>query len=492
MMSSTLLFQKRQRRFVRSKARGKGETKVIRHERKPLRDYFLKREQQLIARTDISVFDSRRYLSHPGVAAFLLLAGLFAFSFSSRVCFLLFLTELVFLAILFGHIHFVAKKVSLKRVLPSKTLRELDMAEVIVEIQNRSDFYISGLIVDDIFGLTKEPLVKLAPDRLRGRSMLRLSYKRICDAGMGKHEIGPITARLTDALGIFEVRILEDTIHEVEVYPRIDRIPEVAVLPSSQNAKYGNYEVASRGLSVNFSGVRPFERGDSLRHIAWRLSMRGQGLLVKEFEKVVNCDVNIVLNISPQWQIGRGATSTWEAAKDASLSIIQQQLDLGNSVAFFSEHSLIEPGAGGDHFHYLAKHVASLKPTYPDSKRGESLPIDPKPLLGKYRDFYARGSNIFYITPFNLAEYKRSEPWLRRLRAEGFQVTCILIDTNSYWVQFLESVSTGLLIGAKLMQGIDEEAAKLERLGIVTYVVKDKESLRQTFQRKGQFKVAGV
>jgi len=307
---------------------------------------------------------------------------------------------------------------------------------------------------------------------------------------MGKHSIGPLTAKLSDPLGIFEFRIVEDTIHEVEVYPRVDRIPDISVIPSSQNAKYGNYEVASRGLSVNFSGVRPFARGDSLRHIAWRLSMRGQGLLVKEFEKVVNCDVNIILNIAPQWQIGRGATSTWEAAKDASLSIIQQQLDVGNTVAFFSEHSFIEPGAGSDHFHYLAKHVASLKPIYSGSTGRESLQIDPKPVLGKYRDFYARGSNVFYITPFNLAEFKRSEPWLRRLRAEGFNVTCILIDTNSYWIQFLESVSTGLLIGAKLMQGIDEEAAKLEKLGIVTYVIKDKETLRQAFRRKGSMKVA--
>lgn len=454
---------------------------MIRIERKPLQDYFLRRKQQLIWRTDVSVFDSRRYLSHPSVAAVLLFVLLAIGSIFSRVSFVLLLTELLMLAGLYLHTLFVARKVVVKRVLPRKTLREHDVAEVIVEIQNRSGFSISGLLVEDVFGLTKESLVKLAPHQIAANSMVRHPYKRVCDAGMGTHKVGPLTVRITDPIGIFEFRIIEDAIQEAEVYPFVDRIPDVHVVPSSQSSRYGNYEVASRGLSVNFSGVRPYSKGDSLRHIAWKLSMRGQGLFVKEFEKVVNCDVNIVLNLSPQWQVGRGPTSTWEAAKDVSLSLIQQQLDVGNSVAFYSEDSFIEPGSGSDHFHYLAKHVASLKPTYPGG--GEGLPIDPKPVLGKYRDFYARGSNVFYITPYNIGEFKRSESWLRRLQAEGFHVTCVFIDTNTYWLRFLESVSTGLLIGTKLIQGIDDDVAKLERLGIATFVVKDKESLRQTFRR---------
>ncbi|CAN5505652.1 hypothetical protein BH10BDE1_BH10BDE1_12920 [soil metagenome] len=456
---------------------------MIRLERKTIKEYLFKRGQQLIAQTNVSVFDSRRYLSHPAVAAMILAMLLSVGAFTSRICMVLLVTEILSLGVLYVHTWLVAQKISLKRILPTRPLRELDAAEVVIEIRNGSEFYISGLIVDDIFGLTKIPLVRLAPDRLRGRSSVRVSYTRKCDGGMGKHTVGPLTARLTDVLGIFEFRVIEDSVTEVEVYPQIDRIPEVPVFPSSQTSKYGNYEVATRGLSVNFSGVRPYERGDSLRHIAWRLSMRGQGLMVKEFEKVVSCDVNIVLNIAPQWQIGRHSVSTWEAAKDAALSIIQQQLDLGNSVAFFSDSSYIEAGAGSDHFHYLAKHVAGLKP-FDEAQGASPMLVDPKPILGKYRDFYARGSNIFYVTPFNSAELKRSETWMRRLRAEGFSVSCVFIDSETYWVQFLDSISAGLLMGAKLMQGIEESAATLERHGISTFIVKSRVPLRDAFAKK--------
>lgn len=451
---------------------------MIRVEQKPLREYVFRPGQKLIPQTDVSTYDAFRYLCTPGFAALFLLLTFAGFSLFSRLGVILFLTEIMALVVLYLRTRLLARRISIKRVLPNRALREMEMVDVVVEIKNRSDLDASHIIVDDVFGLTKDPWVRVAPEKLGARSMARLVYRRPCDGGMGRQVVGPLTARVSDALGIFEFRIIEDTIHEIDVYPKVERIPTLAVWPSAESSRYGNYEVASRGLSVNFAGVRPYERGDSLRHIAWKISTRGQGLLVKEFEKVVSCDVSIVLNMAPHWQIGRHAASTWEYSKDISLAIVQQQLDLGNHVSFFSDRSFVEAGSGSDHFHRVAREVADLTPA-----RDEVL-IEPKPVLGLYRDFYVRGSNIFYITPFNLAEYSKSETWLKRLRAEGFHVTCVFIDTNSFWVQFIESISTGLLIGAKLMQGLDEIVEDLKKNGISVYVAENKMALRDVFRNK--------
>ncbi len=450
---------------------------MIRLEHKAPREYFFKRERSLIAQTDVSIFDARRNLCTPALMASVFAVGFLVLTFFSRVAFLLLLTEMVGLAVLYFHTWYIAKKISIKRVLAARPLREMDSTEVIVEIKNRSGSGVTGLIVEDRFGCSKSFHVRSAPDRIAPTAMHRFTYKRVCDGGMGKHRVGPLVARVTDPLGIFEFRVIEDTITELDIYPRIESVPSLPVRASIESARYGNYEVASRGLSVNFSGVRPYERGDSLRHIAWKLSARGQGLLVKEFEKVVSCDVNVVLNLSPQWHVGRHSTSTWECAKDAALAVIQQQLELGNTVGFFSNNSFVEPAAGNDHFHALARHVAGLK-TATDV---ENLEILPRPLLGKYQTMYPRGSNIFYIAPFNVNEFQQSELWLRRFVAEGYTVVCIFVDTNSFWGQFIESITTGLIIGAKLMQGLEEASEQLRRDGIQTYIVKNRQPLREAF-----------
>ncbi len=450
---------------------------MIRLEHKAPAEYFFKREQSLLAQTDVSIFDARRNLCTPALVACVFAASFLILTFFSRTAFLLLLTEIGGLAALYFHTWYIAKKLTIKRVLGKRPLREMDSTEVIIEIKNRSGSGVTGLLVEDRFGCAKSFHVRTAPDRIGPRTMHRFTYQRICDGGMGKHRVGPLVARVTDPLGVFEFRVIEDTIIELDVYPRIESVPALPVHASIESARYGNYEVASRGLSVNFSGVRPYERGDSLRHIAWKLSARGQGLLVKEFEKVVSCDVNIVLNLSPQWQVGRHSTSTWEYAKDAALAVIQQQLELGNTVGFFSNNTFVEPASGDDHFHALARHIAGLN----TATNVENLQILPVPLLGKYQTMYPRGSNIFYIAPFNVNEFQQSEPWLKRFAVEGYTVICIFVDTNSFWGQFIESISTGLITGAKLMQGLEEASEQLRHDGIQTYIVRNHQPLREAF-----------
>lgn len=434
---------------------------MIRVEPKPLRDYVVRGDSGLVRHIDASVFNTKRHLLSPGLAAFgfALVFGLLAFG--SRTALILFLTEIIVLSALFLRTRKIANSLSIRRKIPRIALREMDEIDVVLEVQNRSSYSLPTLIIDDRVGVSRDPVVRLAPDCIKPRSLTRLKYRRRCDAGMGNQRIGPLTMRLTDPLGIFEFRIIEDSILEIEVYPRVEKAAALPVRASVDSIRYGNYEVVSRGISVNFSGVRPYSLGDSLRHVAWKLSMRGQGLLVKEFERVVNCDVSVVLNFERQWQVGRDSSSTWEYSKDAALAVVQQQIELGNTVGFFSQASFVEPAVGDDQFHLITRHIARLR--LPSE---EEIDLQAPPVLARFRDFYARGSNIVYITPFNIAELEKSGPWLKRLRAEGFQVICIFIDTDSFWAKFLESISPGLLLGRQMLNGRDEAMMGLQEAGV--------------------------
>jgi hypothetical protein len=66
-------------------------------------------------------------------------------------------------------------------------------------------------------------------------------------------------------------------------------------------------------------------QGDSLRHLDWRASVRRGKLQVKEFEKTVNAEISIILDMSGKGHAGRGSLSTWTRAKDAALSLLAQK-----------------------------------------------------------------------------------------------------------------------------------------------------------------------
>ena len=450
---------------------------ITRIEFKHLREYWRSPRNSLIGPKAPTLYHSFREVVSPGSLAILLATILTLISVFNRTAFVLLLTEVAFLTLLYFRTKAIAKSLEMRRILPQKTLREMDTLDVVVELENTSDFALQNITLEDTCEASKSMSANLVPGPVEPHSRVRLKYKKICDGGMGKKRIGPLIARVSDPLGVFEWRVISEPTIEIEIYPRVDVIPELKVRPSVESTQYGNYEVSSRGLSVNFSGVRSYERGDPLKHIAWKLSTKGRGLLVKEFEKSVSCHVNIVLNLESRWQLGRDSTSTWESAKDVTLSVIQQNLSLGNTVSFFSNDTLVEPAGGNDHFHFLAKRIAALK-TSEDS--------EPRCLLDKYFDFFLRGSNVLYITPFNLGEVKESVPSLKRLRAEGFNVVVIFIDTNSYWSEFVSSISSGLLIGSKLIEGLPETTRTLELAGVASYVVRNKMKLKDLTRTRGE------
>ncbi|MBX2839911.1 MAG: DUF58 domain-containing protein [Gammaproteobacteria bacterium] len=64
------------------------------------------------------------------------------------------------------------------------------------------------------------------------------------------------------------------------VYPKPE--PNAPTLPTSAQADMGNHSKAAS--SGDISGIRPYQSGDSLSTVAWKLAARGQGLLVRTLE----------------------------------------------------------------------------------------------------------------------------------------------------------------------------------------------------------------
>lgn len=86
--------------------------------------------------------------------------------------------------------------------------------------------------------------------------------------------------------------------------------------------------------------------------------------MVKEFERSVNSEVTVILDLNPEVHLGIKSQSTWEYGRDAALGIMSRQLEMNNSVRLVSNHFFSELGRGEDHFHYLCREVLKWSPEH--------------------------------------------------------------------------------------------------------------------------------
>jgi len=90
---------------------------------------------------------------------------------------------------------------------------------------------------------------------------------------------GPFVLFTEFPLGLFHAWCKLQLHMSCLVYPRPD--PEGTPLPGTAGGKPG--ELSQGTGSDDFAGLRPYQPGDSPRHIAWKSAARGEALLTKQF-----------------------------------------------------------------------------------------------------------------------------------------------------------------------------------------------------------------
>lgn len=378
----------------------------------------------------------------------------------------------------------IARSLYARYDVDKRIFREGDDVKVVFELENLSAFSIRDLLVEDYFSPGEEPYRRVPISSLPARSRMRCHYVGQCKAGMGKMKIGPLLLNITDPLGVFEFEVTATEMLEIEVLPHIEKLPLIKANPTQSYGYIGRYDVLNRGSSVSLAGIREYSPGDSVRSIAWRLSTRGRGLMVKDFEKSINAAVNIVLNLEPYWQIGRGAESTWEYAKDIALALVSKNIEEGNSVGLFSENLVIEPSLGENHFALIASKVANLDLSAVTTERSAYILKDnlqQENLLKKYQKFFSQGSEIYYIVPYNELEYDFSRLEIRRLQVSGFQMNIVFLNTAAFWQKHYRSISLSNLVSSDVFKNLPTHANALRREGVRVFLASPAENLARAF-----------
>lgn len=175
-----------------------------------------------------------------------------------------------------------------------------------------------------------------------------------------------------------------------------------------------------RGFSVEFAEHRPYQPGDELRYLDWKILGRRDRLYVKQYEEETNLRATIVLDVS------RSMAWTGDAEKRltkfdyasrlaAALALILlRQRDATGLIAFDDTiRAVIPPRARPGQWHLVVGELAALAPGGRTVAEGA---------LRRVTDLLRRRGMVIFVSDL-LVERELVLHALRYLRHRGHQVT---------------------------------------------------------------------
>ncbi len=150
----------------------------------------------------------------------------------------------------------------------------------------------------------------------------------------GKYNFGPVAVEGGDPFGIFTFTRWLPVNDECLVLPTWIRLTSLPSIPARLGAREQEHLVPREGQSHEFLGTREWTEGDSLRKVHWPLSARHDTLIVKQFQRLVEEEMLVVLDADRCADIGEGAENALEYLITMSLSLIHAANELGRPWTF--------------------------------------------------------------------------------------------------------------------------------------------------------------
>lgn len=308
--------------------------------------------------------------------------------------------------------------VSIQRELP-KFCREKSEITINYIISNTTGFKLEGLSFTEMFDGVQKGFFEVECNKgVPAQTQIKIEKKIYLNSGMGIKSFKPLNIKLRDDLGIFDFKVEFFQDSELQVFPALEETPKFINRISPDSIEYGIYELAKRGDTNLFIGTREYRRGDPVKHINWKLTKKSTKVIVNEYEKSTNTYITLLLELNLKHQAGFGNMSTWELAKDLSLSICHNEIKRGNSIQVISNNLYIPFGSGKTQIEILEKHFTyhELQNTEAQNqfKRLSDLP---------------QQSQIYYICPSLLTlEIKETLEILKKIRSQGNRVIIFTLD----------------------------------------------------------------
>jgi uncharacterized protein (DUF58 family) len=291
---------------------------------------------------------------------------------------------------------------------------------------------------------------------LGAREQSRLEIDTFCHV-RGVYTIGPLVARTSDPLGLFQVQIIQGSPIKVMVQPPIVALPYFR-LPVAERLGEESARYRSQTRTPHVATVREYIHGDGLNQIHWLSTAKTGQLMSKEFDSGGTGDVWVVLDMERKIQHSQGVERTDEYAVAIAASLVNLALTEEHSVGFIAhgDNEYLLPLKGGSQQMSRVLETLTLSKTEGDAALAGVL-------IKNARQF-GRSASLLVVTSSTATEWI---PVLRELGSRGLNIVVVLVDPASF--------------GGK--QALDEALIRLVSLGIPAYVVRRGQPLSHALSR---------
>ncbi len=219
-----------------------------------------------------------------------------------------------------------------------------------------------------------------------------------------------------------------------------------------------------RGFSVEFAEHRPYQPGDELRYLDWRILGRADRLFVKQFEEETNLRSIVVFDVSKSmdWRSGDRRLTKLEYAKRliAALALVLiRQRDATGLIAFDDDvRQIVHARARSQHWWQLLRAIVDIDP-------GTGTVAEPA--LRKVTDLLRRRGLVILVSDL-LVEPELIRRTLQYLKHRGHQVMVFhIMDPGELYLEgpaearFEDPETGGILIARpRELRAVYEETVR--------------------------------
>ncbi|HUF39967.1 MAG TPA: DUF58 domain-containing protein [Anaerolineales bacterium] len=206
----------------------------------------------------------------------------------------------------------------------------------------------------------------------------------------GLFELGPLTLRTGDPLGIFELTFSYPSSTTVLVSPPVIPLPAIEIPPGGRSGD-SRTRRPSFETSVNVSDVRPYIPGDSIRLIHWPTTARTGAYYVRVMESTPASDWWIFLDLDERSLAGSDEVTTEEHGVILAASLLDKGLRTGQAVGLVTQTGALAwhpPRFGETHRQEMMRALALAA----------SGPLSLGDLLRQARPHFRKGPSLIVIT----------------------------------------------------------------------------------------------
>ena len=125
---------------------------------------------------------------------------------------------------------------------------------------------------------------------------------------------------------------------------------EIMIRKVANNHLQGDYQSIFKGAGLEFDDLRPYQYGDDIRTIEWKVSAKGHGTFVKTFKEDKDQSVYFLLDISGSQDIGDSGRKKIDLGKQIAGVLTLAAIHEGSQVGLLTfsdrKEKIIPPGKG--------------------------------------------------------------------------------------------------------------------------------------------------